>query len=166
MVIDKVIQTLNSFLRKQKEKRLYAKPGVTIAQSATVMPTAVITCDASGLIKIDENSLVNDLCILSAYRGTIDIGNGVLIGPSTVMHTLNHVHERTDVPIWQQGVIGKSIFIEDDVWIGAHCTILAGVRIGAHSVIGAHSLVTKDIPPNSVAYGVPCKVKRTRSLQK
>jgi acetyltransferase-like isoleucine patch superfamily enzyme len=92
----------------------------------------------------------------------IKIGNNVLIGPGTVINTANHNFERIDIPIKSQGITEKPIIIEDDVWIGANCTILGGTKIGAHSVIGAHSLVKGDIPPYSVAYGVPCIVKRTR----
>jgi acetyltransferase-like isoleucine patch superfamily enzyme len=102
---------------------------------------------------------VNDLCAINAFGAAIKIGNGVFIGPSTVLRTFNHNYQRTDLPIKKQGGNGKSIIIEDDVWIGANCTILGGVRIGAHSVIGAQSLVNRSIPPYSVAYGVPCKVK-------
>jgi acetyltransferase-like isoleucine patch superfamily enzyme len=86
----------------------------------------------------------------------------VLIGPYVVINTLHHHFDRLDVPIWRQGYDGAPITIEDDVWIGANCTILAGVRIGAHSVIGAHSLVNRDIPPYSVAFGVPCRIHRSR----
>ncbi|GAO31958.1 galactoside O-acetyltransferase [Geofilum rubicundum JCM 15548] len=52
----------------------------------------------------------------------------------------------------------QPIVIEDNVWLGVNVTVLKGVRIGANSVIGAHSLVVKDIPANVIAAGNPCKV--------
>jgi acetyltransferase-like isoleucine patch superfamily enzyme len=118
----------------------------------------------SGYIEIGENSTVNELCIIHGLGG-VKIGTGVRIGCGTIIHSVQHHFKRLDVPIWKQGFSGKPIVIEDDVWIGAHCTILGGVKIGAHSVIGAHSLVTRDIPPYSIAYGVPCKVRKSRKVQ-
>lgn len=56
---------------------------------------------------------------------------------------------------------GHPVFIEQDCWIGANVVILPGVRIGEGSTIGAGSVVTKDIPPFSVAVGCPCKVRKT-----
>jgi acetyltransferase-like isoleucine patch superfamily enzyme len=162
MVIGYLIKIVTNFVRRQKEKRIHSKPGIRIAESATVLSTVIIDCDKSGMIKIGENCHINELCSIFAFRAAVEIGDGVLIGPGTVIHTLDHNFERIDVPIWKQGVNGKSVIIEDDVWIGAHCTILPGVRIGSHSIIGAHSLVNRDIPPYSVAYGVPCVVKKSR----
>jgi len=145
-------------------KQLNTNPNITIAKSAHVMPQTSINCGKLGIIEIGEDTFINELCSIYTYSSTIKIGNGVLIGPGTVIHTHHHNFQQTDLPIQKQGGNGKPIIIEDDVWIGAHCTILGGVRIGAHSVIGAHSLVNRSIPPYSVAYGVPCKVKRTRDL--
>lgn len=57
-----------------------------------------------------------------------------------------------------EGTKSAPVVIEDDVWVGAHCIILKGVTIGARSVIGAGSVVTKSIPADCVAAGNPCKV--------
>lgn len=145
-----------------KKRKFHAELGqnVRIDDSAWIHPSAMIYPE-SGRLEIGENSTLNEYCIIHGMGG-IKIGNGVRIGCHTVIHSVQHHFERLDIPIWKQGCYGKPIVIEDDVWIGAHCTILGGVKIGAHSVIGAHSLVTRDIPPYSVAYGVPCKVRRTR----
>jgi len=66
------------------------------------------------------------------------------------------------MPIINQGIISKGIKIEDDVWIGSNSTVLDGVTIGRGSVIGAGSVVTQDIPPFSVALGVPAKLIKER----
>jgi acetyltransferase-like isoleucine patch superfamily enzyme len=137
-------------------------PRIRIAKSSIVDPSAMIFSE-SGHIEIGENSTLNEYCVIHGLGG-VKIGNGVRIGCHTVIHSVQHHVERLDIPIWKQGTYGEPIIIEDDVWIGAHCTILGGVRIGAHSIIGAHSLVTNDIPPYSIAYGVPCEVRRTRKL--
>ena len=137
-----------------------SNPKIRIAKSAWIDPTAVVNPE-SGWIEIGNHSTVNEFCALHGAGG-IRIGNGVRIGCHTVIHSVQHHFERLDVPIWKQGTHAKPIVIEDDVWIGVNCTILAGVTIGAHSVVGANSLVTKDIPPYSVAYGAPAKVLRSR----
>jgi acetyltransferase-like isoleucine patch superfamily enzyme len=135
---------------------------IDIADSALVLSSTNLNCLKSGTIEIGEDTFINDMCSITAYDTAIKIGKDVFVGPGTVMHTYDHNFQRVDVPIGKQGGTTKPIIIEDDVWIGTNCTILGGVKIGAHSVIGAHSLVNKSIPPYSVAYGVPCKVKRTR----
>jgi len=137
---------------------------IRIAKSAIVHPSAMIFPE-SGYIEIGENSTVNEFCVIHGLGG-VRIGSGVRIGCHTVIHTVHHRSKRLDIPIWRQGVYGKLVIIEDDVWVGAHCTILGGVRIGAHSVIGSHSLVTRDIPPYSIAYGVPAKARRSRKDNK
>jgi acetyltransferase-like isoleucine patch superfamily enzyme len=150
---DNVYLTLKSRMRN-------ANPKIRIAKSTWIDPTAIINPE-SGWIEIGNNSTVNEFCALHGFGG-IKIGNGVRIGCHTVIHSVQHHFERLDMPIWKQSTHAEPIVIEDDVWIGANCTILSGVKIGTHSVIGAHSLVTKDIPPYSVAYGVPAKVHRSR----
>ncbi len=146
-------------------KSLNRNPNIRIARSASIKNNASINCSGTGKIEIGEDTFINEMCLIYTYNSIIKIGNGVLIGPGTILHTHHHNFQQTDVPIYKQVGTGKPIIIQDDVWIGANCTILGGVRIGAHSVIGAHSLVNKDIPPNSIAYGVPCKVKRQRSSE-
>ncbi|MEU4238584.1 sugar O-acetyltransferase [Actinoplanes sp. NPDC026619] len=88
----------------------------------------------------------------------IHIGNGVMIAPSTTLTTTGHpIHPglREDFRRFS-----KPIVIEDKVWIGSNVVVLPGVRIGYGSVIGAGSVVSRDIPPMTVALGVPCRVVR------
>jgi galactoside O-acetyltransferase len=88
----------------------------------------------------------------------IRIGDGVMIAPSVTLTTTGHpVHpsRRTDF-----GRFSEPIVIEDKVWIGSNVVVLPGVRIGYGSVVGAGSVVSRDIPPMVVAVGVPCRVVR------
>ena len=141
---------------------LKKNPNVRIDESAGIMEYERIYCNNGGVLEIGKNAFVNRLCIIGAVGSKISIGDNTLIGPGTIIKTVHHNFDRTDIPITKQGWHGKPIVIEEDVWIGAHCTIVGGTRIGAHSIIGAHSLVNCDIPRYSVAYGVPCKVQRSR----
>lgn len=88
----------------------------------------------------------------------ISIGQHCFIGPNCGIYTANHP---LNIMQRNQGLEKATpVKIEDNVWIGADVTILPGVTIGEGSVIGAKSLVTKDIPPHSLALGHPCKVIR------
>ena len=88
----------------------------------------------------------------------IHIGNNVFFGPHVTLTTANHP---LDPDLRRKGLqYVKEIVIEDDVWIGAQSVVLPGVRIGRGSVIAAGSIVTKDIPANVVAMGIPCRPVR------
>ena len=88
----------------------------------------------------------------------VSFGDNVFIAPNCCFTTAEHA---IDPEMRKAGVeIAKPITIGNNVWIGANCTVLAGVEIGDNSVIGAGSVVTKSIPKNVVAVGVPCKILR------
>jgi len=92
------------------------------------------------------------------------IGNGVMCGPQVMILGGDHDFRTLGVPLRVAPSIGRpdAIVVEDDVWIGARCIILKGVRIGTGSIIGAGSIVTRSIPAYSVAAGAPCRVVRPR----
>lgn len=114
-----------------------------------------------GIISISDDSSVNEYMLVSS-EGDINIGRHVRMGSHTVIVSGRHTFSSKTVPIAEQGVTGKGIIIEDDVWLGSHVCILDGVRIGKGSIIGAGSVVTKDIPDYSIAVGVPASVIRER----
>lgn len=101
---------------------------------------------------------------LNAYMTSdIKIGRHVLMGPNVTILSLNHAFEDPDEPIHLQGTTGRRpVVIEDDVWIGTYSILLPGVLIGKGSVIGAGSVVTRSLPPYSVAAGNPARVIRQR----
>ena len=114
-----------------------------------------------GNIQIGDNVGFNYGIWIAANKnpkGKIVIGNNVLIGPYTILHSGNHKFKDPNILINKQGFEFDEIVIEDDVWIAARCTILSGVTIGRGSVIAAGSVITKDIPPFSVVAGVPGKI--------
>lgn len=92
--------------------------------------------------------------------GPVTIGNNIIFAQNIVASGLNHEYRSIDRPIHQQKILTAAIIIEDDCWIGANAVITAGVTIGKHSVIAAGAVVTKDIPPYSVAVGNPAKIIR------
>jgi galactoside O-acetyltransferase len=115
-------------------------------------------------IVIGDNVALNFNVMINAdCGGTIIIGNDVRIGPYTVMRAANHRFDAMDLPIYKQGHDSGQIIVEDDVWLGAHVTLLPNIKIGKSSIIGAGSVVTSDIPPFSIAAGIPAKVIKRRN---
>lgn len=90
--------------------------------------------------------------------GPVSIGNHVNLAQGVVISGLNHNFQDPSKRIDEQGVSTSEITIHDDVWIGANSVITAGVTIGRHCVIAAGSVVTKDVPDNTVVAGCPARV--------
>jgi acetyltransferase-like isoleucine patch superfamily enzyme len=136
-----------------------------------------------GEIRIGNNVRIHRNAFINAGIGKIILKEGVAVGPySTIIGdgdveigknsllanmvqiiTANHIFENRLIPIKNQGVRVGKIEIGKDVWIGAQTIILPGIKIGEGCVIGAGSVVTKDISNYSVAVGVPAKVKKKRA---
>lgn len=133
---------------------------VTIARGAVLACTGVITELGVGLA-IGDRSAVGAGAFLGA-QGGLTIGDDVLLGPGVRVFTENHAYDALDVPIRAQGTRRAHVTIEDDCWVGAGVTILAGVRVGRGSVLAAGAVVTRDVPPYSVMAGVPARVLRSR----
>lgn len=111
---------------------------------------------------------VGDDVSFSAYihiwgAGGVKIGNRVMIGSHTAITSLTH---DPTAEVMFGTTIAKPVVIEDDVWIGSHCVILPGVRVGCGAVIAAGGVVTQDVPPWTIVAGVPARmIKRRRSAE-
>jgi acetyltransferase-like isoleucine patch superfamily enzyme len=112
-------------------------------------------CDYGFNIEVGEKFFSNyNLTILDS--GKVIIGNNVLIGPNVSIYSVTHPFDYKER---RKGYIqGKQITIGNDVWIGGNVVILPGVSIGDNTIIGAGSVVTKDIPSNVIAVGNPCRL--------
>ena len=111
--------------------------------------------DCGKNIKIGKNVFINACCKFQDQGGIV-IGNGVLIGHNVTLATLNH-DERPD---YRQNIYPKPIKIGDNVWIGSNATILQGTTIGNGAIVGANSVVTHDVPENTIVAGVPARIIR------
>lgn len=111
--------------------------------------------NAVGDVVIGDNTRIG---LHNTIIGPVSIGSHVNLAQGVVVSGLNHGFSDASKRIDEHPVTTAPIIIDDDVWIGANVTITAGVSIGCHTVIGAGSVVTKSIPANSVAYGIPAKV--------
>ncbi|WP_448950648.1 sugar O-acetyltransferase [Labrys neptuniae] len=108
-------------------------------------------------IRLGRNVFINQNCTMYDLGG-IDIGDDVMIGPNVSLITSNHPIEPSQRRAF---VIAKPIVIERNVWIAAGVTIIGGVRVGENSVVAAGSVVTKDVPANSLVGGNPARVIRS-----
>jgi virginiamycin A acetyltransferase len=137
---------------------------IEIGADTKVMEFVVIKAvGGTGDIKIGERCYINPHCVLYSGNG-IQIGNDVLIAAGTAIVPANHAISRRDILIREQGFAPSKggVSIDDDVWIGANCTIVDGARIGRGAVIMAGAVVTDVIAPYTIVGGVPAKLVRTR----
>jgi acetyltransferase-like isoleucine patch superfamily enzyme len=141
--------------------------GVRIGSRSSIDPRVWLHCGGqpgrrgSGYFEMGSDSYIGANAVVGAGGGVM-IGSHVLIGQSVNFHAEEHEFGDTTRLIRQQGVRYAPIVIEDNVWIGSKATILAGVTVGEGSVIGASAVVTKSVPRNVVALGVPARVVRGR----
>lgn len=111
-------------------------------------------------VELGDNSGIG---IRARINGKVVIGKNVMMGPDVCIYTKNHAFDRTDIPMNLQGVSPeKSVFIDDDVWVGARVIILPGVHIGTGAIIGAGAVVTKDVPDYAVVGGNPARILKMR----
>lgn len=136
-----------------------------------------------GGVELGTGNYVHNFCVISATyygyvrtgrdcsfnpgtqifgAGGVEIGDNVLVGGMTSIIAYSHGFDDPRTPIIEQPIIAQGIRIGSDVWIGAHVTLVDGVKIGNGTVIGAGSVVTHDIPPETVAVGVPAHPMRKR----
>ena len=115
-----------------------------------------------GLVRMGNNCSISNNCFLSGWTSGITLGDNVMIAPNCVIVSFNHGYQDIQTPMIDQPWVGEPVFIEDDVWIGANCTIIMGVTIGKGSIIAANAVVSKDIPPYSIVGGVPARILGSR----
>lgn len=124
---------------------------VTISRGVMIRPSSYYGGDYGIGLTMGEYSSIGPYGYIGC-SGRIIIGKNVMFGPKCNLFAENHVFFNTECSIKSQGVQQKGITVEDDCWIGSNVTILDGVTIGKGSVIGAGTLVTKDIPAGSVIF--------------
>ena len=122
---------------------------------------------AGGSITIRNDVAINsNSSLVGTDGGRITIGNTVIMAQNVVKRAGDHRHQSLEIPIRYQGHEGGEISIEDDVWTGANVAVTQNVRIGAHSIVAAGAVVTRDVEPYSIMGGVPAKLIRRRTALK
>ena len=115
-------------------------------------------CDYGSHIEVGKNFFANYNCTIIDVA-KVKIGDNCQMAPNVAIYTAGHpLHPVARNSMYEYGI---SVTIGDNVWIGGNTVIMPGVHIGSNTVIGAGSVVTRDIPPRSLAFGVPCRVVRS-----
>jgi len=160
--------------QKARHEDLRQTAGAEIDPTAFISPEAKVFTDK---LKIGANSyiagdalvrgeiIMGSNCTVNPYaslHGKVTIGNGVRIASLATIAGANHVFSDINKPIYQQPVTFEGIVIGDDVWVGANVVVLDGVKVGAHSILAAGAVVTKDVSEYSIVGGNPARVLRNR----
>jgi maltose O-acetyltransferase len=151
----RLLKALNQSNEGQERERIIKELIPLSGQNIWIEPP--FYCDYGGNITLGDKVYFNFNCVVLDVAPVV-IGSNVFFGPAvqiyTATHPLNAAERRTGLEL------GRPIQIGDDVWIGGGAIICPGVTVGMRSVIGAGSVVTKNIPEGVVAVGNPCRVIR------
>lgn len=168
------------FFRVKYQKDIYVGLGskligggkLHLSERVKIMPQAMLVSLRNGIIEIGKATEIS-MYSRVASMGYVKIGNNVLMGPHVFIADYNHEYRNPQKPIMYQGnsFVQKNngepnLLIEDGTWIGTNVVIVGNVRIGKNCVIGANSVVTKDIPDYSVAAGIPAKIIKKYDFEK
>jgi len=136
---------------------------VRIADHVFIHRDCIVQTGQGGSVSIGSNTYIQPRCQFSAYIGAIKIGSHVQIAPNCAFYSYDHSFKADQLIIEQPLQSKGGIVVEDDAWLGVGAIVLDGVRIGKGTVIGAGSVVTRDIPDGAIAVGVPARVVKMRS---
>lgn len=137
---------------------LKGKKNIQLKSDVTIRPYVQIWSEG-GTVRILEGSEIGERCRISV-QNSLEIGKKVLLSPNVYITDCDHEYRNTNIPVMDQGVVKKNhkVSIGNESYIGINTVIVGNVNIGKHCVIGANSVVTKDVPDYCVAVGSPAKV--------
>jgi acetyltransferase-like isoleucine patch superfamily enzyme len=142
---------------------LHATPGgIDIGDRTTVMHNTELHVFnfrnlPHAFIRVGKDTFIGESVVIRG-QGGVEIGDSVLIAPGAKILAVNHHYTDTARPIIEQGISGNGIVVEEGAWIGGGAVVLDGVRVGRGAVVGAAAVVTRDVPPHTVAVGSPARV--------
>jgi len=135
--------------------------GVALGREVEIGDGAVLDAQA-GRITVGHGSAIGPFVVIYG-EGTVSLGAHVAVAAHSTIVAVNHVFDRRNIPIRQQGARSVGIRIEDDVWVAANCVVLDNVTVGQGGVIAAGAVVTKSVEPYTIIAGSPAKLLRHRT---
>ena len=147
-----------------KPDLLYQTDAISIGKGVSIRKGARLETIGSWNGK-EPKMVIGDGCSIHLYfhcgaAQSVTIGRNVLIASRVYISDHDHEFDNPELPPIKAGLIVSPVVIEDEVWVGEGAVILKGVTVGKRAVIGSNAVVTKDVPPFSVAGGVPAKILR------
>ncbi|WP_125579298.1 DapH/DapD/GlmU-related protein [Lacticaseibacillus suibinensis] len=136
-----------------RRQQLTAILGYSLPTSSVLNPP--FQTDFGRHTTIGANVFINRDCFFVDLGGII-LDDGVLLGPRVTLISVNHSED----PTQRRDLVLKAVHIKTGAWLGANVTVLPGVTIGEHAIVGAGAVVTKDVPANTIVAGVPAQVIR------
>ncbi|WP_019616108.1 sugar O-acetyltransferase [Psychromonas ossibalaenae] len=151
---DQAFALLQSINQRQfvKAKPYFNKLLKSFGDNSIICPPFL--CEYGKTISVGRDTYIN-MGVTMLDNAPITIGNNVLIGPSTQFYTPTHPLDHRKRRNWEFQCL--PIIVEDDVWVGGNVSICQGVTIGARSIVAAGSVVTRDVPPDTMVGGSPAK---------
>ena len=137
--------------------------GIRIGDGVFVGRNTILSCKNGDIELADGANLGFNCEVFSASR--VHIGKDILMAAYTYLVGGDHLYDRTDIPVLQQGRTARGITVGDGAWLGAHVVITDGSAIGRDAIIGAGAVVVGDIQEFAIATGIPAKVTRDRRSQ-
>jgi acetyltransferase-like isoleucine patch superfamily enzyme len=134
--------------------------GITIGSGVFIGRNTILSCKNGDIIIDDRANLGFNCEIFSASR--VRVGQSVLMAAYTYLVGGDHLYDRVDVPVLEQGRTARGIDVDDHAWLGAHVVVTDGSRIGRDAIVGAGAVVIGDIPEFAIAAGAPARVIRDR----
>jgi acetyltransferase-like isoleucine patch superfamily enzyme len=134
--------------------------GITMGTGVFVGRNTILSCK-NGDIVIDDHANLGFNCeIFSAAR--VRVGKKVLMAAYTYLVGGDHLYDRTDIPVLEQGRTARGIDVDDHVWLGTHVVVTDGSHVGRDAIVGAGAVVVGEVPAYAIAAGIPAKVIRDR----
>lgn len=140
-------------------RRVYRAVGMQIGNQAVIYRNVLLL----GTVHLGDRSSVSNNCCINGASAGVRIGCDVMIAPNCCLVAFDHGTALNGIPMIRQPLTEAPIVIEDDVWIGANCTITAGVTIRTGAIVAANSVVTQDVGPHEIVGGTPARFIKHRS---
>ena len=134
--------------------------GIDIGARVFIGRNTILSCKNGDITIEDDANLGFNAEVFSASR--VRVGKKVLMAAYTYLVGGDHLYDRTDIPVLDQGRTAQGIDVDDHAWLGAHVVVTDGSRVGRDAIIGAGAVIVGEIPDFAIATGIPAKVVRDR----
>ena len=134
--------------------------GIEIGDRVFVGRNTILSCKNGDIVLDDDANIGFNVEVFSASR--VRVGKKVLVAAYTYLVGGDHLYDRTDIPVLDQGRTARGIEVDDHAWLGAHVVVTDGSRVGRDAIVGAGAVVVGEVPDFAVATGIPARVVRNR----